>query len=75
MEYSLFLLFFFLLFLSSFSIANYRKANPKYIRAKVVGMANRSTIPVGQGEKNLCYGIASVPSEKGAYCSVFFVFE
>ena len=36
-------------------------------------MANRSTIPVGQGEKNLCYGIASVPSEEGE--KVFFFFS
>ena len=43
------------------ALAKYRQAHPKYVKAKVVGRASRRTNP--HSGKNLCYGIASEPSE------------
>ena len=43
------------------ALAKYRAANPKYVKAKVVGMKSRQTNP--HAGKGLCYGIVSEPSE------------
>ena len=43
------------------ALANYRAANPKYVKAKVVGKKSRRTNPYSKN--NLCYGRASVASE------------
>jgi hypothetical protein len=43
------------------ALANYRAANPKYVKAKVVGKASRRTNPYSK--KNLTYGRVSVESD------------